>query len=156
MISGPAFAPTRRRLLAYWVFTTIIVAESLVGGLADLLRLDPFFPLLTKLGYPAYLATILGIAKILGGLTVAAPRLPRLKEWAYAGILINMLGATASYLAIRGSLSDYIPPLSFAAFALISWALRPPGRRLHDNVTTPVSPGTVYPHSPRRETPRPR
>ena len=62
-----------------------------------MLRLDPFFPLLTQLGYPAYLATILGTAKILAGLVVAAPRLPRLKEWAYAGILINMLGATASY-----------------------------------------------------------
>jgi uncharacterized membrane protein YphA (DoxX/SURF4 family) len=155
MITAPDLAPTRRRLLAYWIFTTIVVAESLAGGVTDLMRLDPFFPLLTKLGYPAYLATILGIAKILGGLTVAAPRLPRLKEWAYAGILINMLGATASYLATRGSLSDYIPPLSFAAFALISWALRPPGRRLQDNVTTSVTTGTEYPNASRRQTPRP-
>jgi uncharacterized membrane protein YphA (DoxX/SURF4 family) len=111
-----------------------VVAECLVGGAADLLRLDPFFPLLTQLGYPAYLATILGTAKVLAGLTIAAPRLPRMKEWAYAGILINMLGAAASYLATGG---DYIPPLSFAALALTSWALRPPARRLPDN---PIGP----------------
>jgi uncharacterized membrane protein YphA (DoxX/SURF4 family) len=130
-------APTR--LVAYWVTTTIVVAESLTGGAADLLRLDPFFPLLTQLGYPAYLATILGVAKILAGLTIAAPRLPRLKEWAYSGILINMLGAAASYLATGGHLGDYIPPLTFAALALVSWHLRPPGRRLQDNPTRPDS-----------------
>jgi uncharacterized membrane protein YphA (DoxX/SURF4 family) len=117
----------------YWVTTAVVAAECLVGGAADVLRLDPFYPLLTQLGYPAYLATILGTAKILAGLVVAAPRLPRLKEWAYAGILINMFGAAASYLATRGAVADYIPPLGFAALALTSWALRPPERRLPDN-----------------------
>jgi hypothetical protein len=56
-----------------------------------------------------------------------------LKEWAYAGIVINMLGAAASYLATGGGGADYIPPSTFAALALTSWALRPPGRRLPDN-----------------------
>ena len=133
MSAGPALAPTRHRLVVYWVTTAIVVAECLVGGAADLLRLDPFFPLLTQLGSPAYRATILGTAKVLAGLAVAAPRLPRLKEWAYAGILINMLGAAASYLATGSSVGNYIPPLSFAALALTSWALRPPTRRLPDN-----------------------
>jgi hypothetical protein len=77
------------------------------------------------------------VAKVLAGLAVAAPRLPRLKEWAYAGILINMLGAAASYLATGGGAGNYIPPLSFAALALTSWALRPPARRLPDN---PIGP----------------
>jgi uncharacterized membrane protein YphA (DoxX/SURF4 family) len=126
-------APARWRLVSFRISTVIVVAESWVGGAFDLLRLAPFFPLLTQLGYPAYLATILGTAKILGGLVIAAPRLARLKEWAYAGILINMLGATASYLATGGHLGDYIPPLSFAVLALISWALRPQARRLPNN-----------------------
>jgi uncharacterized membrane protein YphA (DoxX/SURF4 family) len=135
--AGPALRPIRYRLVIYWVTTAVVVAECLVGGGYDLLRLEPFFPLLTQLGYPAYLATILGTAKVLAGVVVAAPRLPRLKEWAYAGILINMLGAAASYLATESSVGSYIPPLSFAALALISWALRPPTRRLRDN---PVGP----------------
>ena len=137
MSAGPAVAPTRHRLVVYWVTTAVVVAECLIGGAADLLRLDTFFPLLAQLGYPAYLATILGTAKVLAGLAVAAPRLPRLKEWAYAGILINMLGAAASYLATGSSAGDYIPPLSFAALALTSWALRPPKRRLQDS---PIGP----------------
>ena len=137
MSPAPALAPTRHRLILYWVTTAVVVAECLVGGAYDLLRLEPFFPLLTQLGYPAYLATILDTAKVLAGLAVAAPRLPRLKEWAYAGIVINMLGAAASYLATGGGAGDYIPPLSFAALALTSWAFRPPARRLPDN---PIGP----------------
>jgi hypothetical protein len=133
--AGPTLAPTRPRLVVYWVTTAVVVAECLVGGAFDLLRLDPFFPLLTQLGYPAYLATILGTAKVVAGLVVAAPRPPKLKEWAYAGILINMLGA--AYLATGGGAGDFIPPLSFAALALASWALRPPARRLSDN---PIGP----------------
>jgi uncharacterized membrane protein YphA (DoxX/SURF4 family) len=140
----PVLAPTRHRLVVYWVTTAIVAAECLIGGGADLLRLDPFFPLLTRLGYPAYLATILGTAKVLAGLAVAAPRLPRLKEWAYAGILINMLGAAASYLATGGGAGDYIPPLSFAALALTSWALRPPARRLPDNPIEPAQQGSGH------------
>jgi len=136
----PTPTRARRGQVIYWATTTIMVAESLAGGICDLLRLDPFFPLLIQLGYPAYLGTILGTAKILGALAIAAPRLPRLKEWAYAGILINMLGATSSYLATGGHISDYIPPLAFAALALISWQLRPPERRLHDNPHTASTP----------------
>ena len=56
--------------------------------------------------------------------------LPRLKEWAYAGVLINMTGAAASYVATRQSATNLIPPAVVAGVALLSWALRPPTRRL--------------------------
>jgi hypothetical protein len=46
----------------YWTATSVIAAEGAVGGAMDLLHLPPFFPVLLDLGYPAYLATILGIA----------------------------------------------------------------------------------------------
>jgi uncharacterized membrane protein YphA (DoxX/SURF4 family) len=36
---------------------------------------------MAELGYPAYVVTILGAWKVLGGLAILAPRLPRLKEW---------------------------------------------------------------------------
>lgn len=116
--------------IVYWVATGIVVAECLVGGTYDLFRLRPFFPILAQLGYPAYLSTILGIAKILAGIALTVPGFARLKEWAYAGIMINMLGAAASWVAIGHGPSGFIPPLAFAVIALVSWATRPPGRRL--------------------------
>jgi len=116
--------------VAYWTVTAVVTAECVVGGVMDVLRLPPFFPQLIALGYPAYLATILGVAKLLAAAALLAPRLPRLKEWAYAGILINMLGASASTIADRQPLTAAIPSAVFAVLALLSWASRPPSRRL--------------------------
>jgi hypothetical protein len=115
---------------AYWAVTAVVVGEAAIGGTMDLLRMAPFYPVLLGLGYPGYLSTILGAAKVAAAVVIAAPRLPRLKEWAYAGVLINMVGAMASHLAVRDSLGNLIAPATFAVFALVSWASRPAGRRL--------------------------
>src|SRR5262249_32725108 len=96
----------------------------------DLFRMAPFYPMLLELGYPGYLAVILGVAKIIAGVVLLAPGLPRLKEWAYAGVVINMLGAAASHLFMHTSPADLIAPGAFAALAVVSWALRPATRRL--------------------------
>jgi uncharacterized membrane protein YphA (DoxX/SURF4 family) len=114
----------------YWAITAIVLAESVVGGVMDLFRLPPFYPMLVDLGYPGYLSTLLGIAKLLAAAALVAPRLPRLKEWAYAGIVINMTGAAFSHIATRDGLSNLLAPAFFVAMALLSWALRPPTRRL--------------------------
>jgi DoxX-like family len=88
--------------------------------------------MMIDLGYPSYLAGILGTAKLIAAVVIAAPRLPRLKEWAYAGVLINMIGAAASQVAAHQALTNVLPPAMFAALALLSWAWRPPSRRLPD------------------------
>ncbi len=116
--------------VAYWIITAVVLAESAIGGTMDLLRLPPFYALLITLGYPGYLATMLGIAKLAATVVLAAPRLPRLKEWAYAGIMINMVGAAASQVAAHQPVTSLLAPAMFAALALLSWRLRPPTRRL--------------------------
>ncbi|WP_410791469.1 DoxX family protein [Kribbella sp. C-35] len=55
--------------------------------------------------------------------------MPRLKEWAYAGVLINMTGAAASNAAAH-QYTGMIAPAAFAVLALASWAIRPGTRRL--------------------------
>lgn len=101
-----------------------------MGGTMDLFRMAPFYPVMLELGYPGYLATIMGVAKIAAAVVVLAPRLPRLKEWAYAGIMINMFGAAASHIAAHDAPGSLIAPAVFAGLAILSWALRPPARRL--------------------------
>jgi uncharacterized membrane protein YphA (DoxX/SURF4 family) len=97
----------------------------------DLMRAAPFYPAMIDLGYPAYLATILGIAKLLAAVVLLVPGLPRLKEWAYAGVLINMVGAIASYVGVhQPAAGSLLPPAFIAGLAIGSWALRPPTRRL--------------------------
>lgn len=67
---------------------------------------------------------------MLGGLALLAPRLPLLKEWAYAGIAFNLSGAAVSHLAIGHPAAKVIVPLVILGLAAASWALRPASRRL--------------------------
>ena len=117
----------------YWVTTGFTAFGLLPGGVADLMHPPGVVAGMALLGYPGYFLTILGIWKVLGGLTLLAPRLPRLKEWAYAGAIFDFTGAAASHAAC----ADYgkygfhiIVTVLFTAFTLASWALRPPSRRL--------------------------
>jgi hypothetical protein len=130
-MTAPATAAAGlRQLIAYCAINAIVVSECVIGGVMDLFHLAPFYPALIALGYPSYLAAILGVAKILAAAVLLVPGLPRLKEWAYAGVVINMVGAGASYVGAGQSPTNLIAPAVFAGLALGSWALRPPPRRL--------------------------
>jgi hypothetical protein len=115
------------RITVYRVSTVLVIGECVTGGLLDLLRQPPFYPVMIDLGYPPYFATILGTAKLLAAAALLTPGVPRLKEWAYAGVLINMIGACASHLAAGDPRTATIAPAAFAVIALTSWRLRPTG-----------------------------
>ncbi len=83
-----------------------------------------------KLGYPVYFVVLLGVWKALGAAVIVAPRLPRLKEWAYAGIVFDLTGAAVSHAASGSSAGNVVGPLLFTLLALASWALRPESRTL--------------------------
>ena len=53
-----------------------------------------------------YFFAIMGFRKALGAIVILAPRYPRLKEWAYAGIFFDLTGAVASVAAV-GSYGAY-------------------------------------------------
>ena len=61
--------------------------------------------MITHLGYPVYLSTILGIWKILGVIAVLIPKFPLLKEWAYAGFFFVMTGAIFSRIVAGDSVN---------------------------------------------------
>ncbi len=54
----------------------------------------------TQLGYPEYFIRFIGIAKLLGAIAILIPGYSRLKEWAYAGLFFDLIGATYSSIAI--------------------------------------------------------
>src|SRR5262249_1304813 len=91
-------APSRSRTIAYWLTTLVLGTEGIVGGILALIQWPVYVGGIQHLGYPTYLMTILGVWYVLAGLAVLAPRFPRLKEWAYAGLVFNYTGAAASHL----------------------------------------------------------
>jgi uncharacterized membrane protein YphA (DoxX/SURF4 family) len=116
------------RTIVYWVATAIIALVMLSGGAADLLHRKDTVEGMLRLGYPLYFVRILGFWKVLGGIAVLAPRTPRLKEWAYAGIFFDFTGAAASHMASGDGIGHIAWPALFALLTIVSWALRPPGR----------------------------
>lgn len=87
------------------------------GGVVELFTNGPgaIVKIILQLGYPLYLMKILGLAKILGGIAIVTGRIPKLKEWAYAGFAFDFLGATASHILAGDSSNALFPFLFFIA-----------------------------------------
>ena len=101
----------KMRLVLMWVFTGLLAALMLLSALPDVLRLPAAAAVFQRLGYPAYLLPFLGTAKILGVIVVIAPGAARLKEWAFAGLTFDLLGALYSHLAIGDPPGVWLPAL---------------------------------------------
>ena len=118
------------RRIGYWFATGALAFVFALGGFMDAIHAPPVIATLKALGYPAYVATILGVWKLLGAVTLLAPRLPRLKEWAYAGIVFDLTGAAFSHASAGDTADKVVIPLVLLAIAFASWALRPESRKL--------------------------
>jgi hypothetical protein len=71
-----------------------------------------------QLGYPLYIIPLIGVTHILGGAGLLIPNVPRLTEWVYAGIAIDLLLAFYSQLNSGGSTWDKFDPLLVMAYVL--------------------------------------
>ena len=120
----------RARKITYWIATGLVAFVFIAGGAIDAARPRFVAELMDHLGYPAYFALIIGVWKVLGGIAVLLPGLPRLKEWAYAGMVFDLTGASASHAAVGDTLGEILTPLIILVIVAASWALRPPSRRL--------------------------
>lgn len=132
------------RKITFWLFTGLLAAWLIAGGVFDITRAPGALAILRTLGYPEYLGSILGMAKLLAVPALLYAKWPTLREWAYAGVTFDGLGAFFSHLAVRDSLSQAIAPLIFLAFAAISYVLRPAPQQ---SSRTPVSSASVVSRS---------
>ncbi|WP_240417793.1 DoxX family protein [Paenibacillus periandrae] len=98
----------RKVNIFYWVFTVLMLALMGVGGIPDLLSAPDAVELFAHLGYPAYLLPFLGVAKLLGVVAILVPGFPRVKEWAYAGFVIDLTGAMYSTIAVGDPLGGLV------------------------------------------------
>lgn len=124
-IDTPAHRPEKLKIFAYWGATALTAFAFFAGGVADLARGPALVSAMADLGYPSYFMLILGGWKLLGALAIVVPRLPRLKEWAYAGMAFDLTGAALSHAAVGDPAAKVLVPLVLLAIAAASWALRP-------------------------------
>jgi len=89
--------------IGYWVLTVIFTGMMTLSSVLYLSHAPAIVSGFQSLGFPVYTLNILGTAKLIGVISLLQTRFPLLKEWAYAGFTINLIGATWSHLAVGQS-----------------------------------------------------
>ncbi|HYV90211.1 MAG TPA: DoxX family protein [Chitinophagales bacterium] len=105
----------KKTKIIYWIFTAPFAAFMLSTAVPDALSTKEATDFMIKLGYPAYIVPFLGVAKILGVIAILIPGFPRIKEWAYAGLAFDLIGAMYSGIAM----SDHSYGWTFMLLPLI-------------------------------------
>lgn len=121
---------SKRNKIIYWIATGWLALGMLSTGIVQLLKLKEETAMFSRLGYPAYLLTMLAALKFLGVAAVLLPKMPLLKEWAYAGFFFAMSGASISHIIVTHALNEAFPSLVLLVMTVISWYFRPEDRKI--------------------------
>ncbi|OXB10652.1 DoxX-like family protein [Flavobacterium plurextorum] len=120
---------SKRNKIIYWIATLWLALGMTATGIVQLLKMKDEAEMITRLGYPLYFLTLLGVWKLLGVIAILIPKFSLLKEWAYAGFFFAMTGAVFSHFAIGDSAKDYFGPILLIALTIVSWYFRPAERK---------------------------
>jgi uncharacterized membrane protein YphA (DoxX/SURF4 family) len=93
---------SKRDTIISWVSTVLFCAFMLTSAIPNILSSKEWVTVFEQLGYPLYMLPFLGVAKLLGAIVLLIPGFNRLKEWAYAGLFFDLVGAVYSGLAVGG------------------------------------------------------
>ena len=108
--------------ITYWTVTILFALAMLQSGIVQLMQSEGSKELMALLGYPMYVSTILGVAKILGAIVLVQRTFKALREWAYAGFAFDLIGAAASG-AFIGEILVVVVPLVYLVVMFLSYFL---------------------------------
>jgi uncharacterized membrane protein YphA (DoxX/SURF4 family) len=109
--------------IIYWLATVLICFFMGFSGYNDLVKNPEFVASMQHRGYPIYLLTFLGTAKVGAVIVLLLPIKSRIKDWAYAGISFDLLGASYSHYMSGDGTKEILIPLVAFAITLISYYL---------------------------------
>lgn len=115
---------SKKTNILYWVFTGLFAFIMIGSAIPDILMMPVAMKgMHEELGYPAYFVPYLGTAKLLGVIAILIPGFPRIKEWAYAGLIFDLVSATYSVAAYGKPVGDWIAMPVFVVLGFISYGL---------------------------------
>lgn len=120
----------KRNKIIYWAANVWLSLGMVSTGIVQLIPLEEEVEKMTELGYPLYFLTIIGVWKLLGVVAVLAPKLPLIKECAYAGFAFLMSGAIFSHLAVNDGLIEFFGPTLLLFLTIVSWYFRSGSRKI--------------------------
>ena len=109
--------------ILYWAVTILFSLAMLMSGILEVMQTEQSVEVIRHLGYPAYVNTIIGVAKILGVIAILQWKFRTVKEWAYAGFTIDFIGAGASMYFAGDEILTALSPVIFIAVMFISYFL---------------------------------
>ena len=109
----------KKTKIIYWIFTGLFSAFMVFTAIPDILCMPDAMTFMNHLGYPDYFVPFIGVAKVLGIVAILVPGYPRIKEWAYAGLAYDLIGATYSQIANDG----FAPPILFMLVPILLGAV---------------------------------
>ena len=121
MLTASSYATSKKDKIIYWISTSIIVLLDAVM---------PAFTFNTKLakqgishlGYPDYFRIELSVFKIIGGIILIFPFMPkRLKEWAYFGFALDFVSAFIGHVVVDGLDGQAMFPLAMLIILVTSY-----------------------------------
>ena len=120
----------------YWIFTGLFAAFMLFTAIPNIMLDKASVEMIGKqMGFPNYFIRFIGIAKVLGIIAVLVPGFPRLKEWAYAGLFFDLVGAVYGMVVSFPVAPDLLfMVIPFALFALSYFFYH---KKLHAQVLQP-------------------
>jgi len=109
--------------ILYWVFTGLFAAAMLFSSVGNVMVDENSVQFINgMLQFPKYMIPFLGVAKVLGVIGILLPGLPRwIKEWAYAGLFLDLVGATYAVISIIGFQVQQIGMLMFFIPGIVSY-----------------------------------
>jgi DoxX-like protein len=113
----------KKTKIIYWVFTSLFAIMMFSSAIPDVFSNEVAVKgMHTGLGYPLYFIPFIGVAKVLGVIAILIPGYPKIKEWAYAGLLFDLIGATYSIIASGGNAGQWgfmIIPIALGALSYL-------------------------------------
>ena len=122
------------RRIGYWICTGLLALWLVPSGVLDILRVPGVVEILHHLGYAAYVGVILGVGKLLAIAAILTPQTRLLREWAYAGITFDLIGAFISHMVAHDPLRIAFIPLLVLGLAAGSYFLRADHLRLRSGL----------------------
>ena len=119
--------------IIYWIVTILFSLFMLYSGFSEIMQIEQAKEIMKHLGYPIYVNTIIGTAKILGAIAILQWKFRTIKEWAYAGFTIDLIGAGASMYFAGDGILLALSPFAFLAVMLISYFLWKKVEQMHNN-----------------------
>ena len=107
--------------IIYWTTTILFAGFMLFSAIPNILITQETLTIMTQLGFPVYFIPFIGVAKLLGVIAILIPGFARVKEWAYAGLIFDLIGACYSVIAIEGFSAAILPMFVFIGIAFGSY-----------------------------------